>query len=352
MQRSTRKAFACTGLCLATLMSGCGGADSGASDDTLRAALLTSGPVSDAGWYAGAYEGLLLIEDSLGAQVSHQQTATPAEFDEAFLAYGTSGYDLIFAHGFEYQDAAIRAGSQFPDVTIVVSGGGRVADNVVPLIFRLGEGSYLAGMAAAAMTESNTVGMVGGVAIPPARGTFVAFEAGARSVKPDIEVLETFTGDWNDVSAAKEAAVAQLSRGADVIIHNLDAASFGVFQAVREAVADGRQVWAIGMNSDQNDVAPDVIIGSAVIRIPEAFLETARRWEAGEVGGAPIYASIREDFIDFVFNPALTDRIPPGLVDEIANARDRIRAGELDVPRVRFVEGDDDPPSSGSGASG
>ena len=67
-------------------------------------------------------------------------------------------------------------------------------------------------MAAAAMTESNIVGMVGGVAIPPARGTFVAFEAGVRSVDPDIEVLETFTGDWNDVSAAKEAAVAQLSR--------------------------------------------------------------------------------------------------------------------------------------------
>jgi basic membrane lipoprotein Med (substrate-binding protein (PBP1-ABC) superfamily) len=318
----------------------CGGGDSQDAESTLRVALLTSGPVSDAGWYAGAYEGLMRIGQEFGAQVSHQQTETPAEFDEAFIAYATSGYDLIFAHGNEYQDAAIRAGEQFPDVTIIVSGGGRVSDNVVPLIFRLEEGSYLAGMAAAAMTESGIVGMVGGVEIPPARGTFVAFEAGARSVDPDIEVLEVFTGDWNDVAAAKEATVAQLSRGADVVIHNLDAASFAVFQAVREARAAGRTAWAVGMNSDQNDVAPDVIIGSAVIRIADAFVETARMWQTGEVGGAAIYASTRQYVIDFVFNPALLDRVPPDIVERVAEARGMIREGTLDVPRIQFVEGE------------
>ena len=66
--------------------------------------------MSDAGWYAGGYEGLLMIRDSLGASVSHQQTRTPAEFDEAFRAYAADGYDIVFAHGNEYQDAAIRAG--------------------------------------------------------------------------------------------------------------------------------------------------------------------------------------------------------------------------------------------------
>jgi basic membrane protein A len=325
---------------LAALTSlGCGGDDAG-QPDRLRVALLTSGPVSDAGWYAGAYDGLLRIEAELGAQVSHQQTDTPAEFDEAFLAYGTSGYDLIFAHGNEYQDAAIRAGERFPDMTIVVSGGGRIAANVAPLIFRLEEGSYLAGMTAAAMTQSKIVGMVGGVAIPPAQGTFRAFEAGVHAVDPEIEVLEVFTGDWNDVAAAKEAAVAQLNRGADVLIHNLDAASFAVFQAVREARAAGRVAWAIGMNSDQNDVAPDVILGSAVIRIADAFVETAHLWQAGEVGGRPIYASTRQDVIDFVFNPALLDQVPDSIVERVREARALISAGQLDVPRVPFIQGE------------
>ncbi len=306
----------------------------------MRVALLTSGPVSDAGWYAGAYEGLLMLRDSLGAAVSHQQTRTPAEFDEAFVSFASAGYDLIFAHGFEYQDAAMRAAERFPGVTIVVSGGGKVARNVVPLIFTLEEGSYLAGMVAAGMSRSRVVGMVGGVAIPPVRGTFRAFEAGARAVDPGVRVLEAFIGNWDDVGAAKEAAVAQLRQGADVLIHNTDAASFGVFQAVRDAVRGGSTAWGLGMNRDQADVAPDVILGSAVIHIPQAFLETARAWQVGHLGAEPVYASASEGVIDFVVNPALADRIPTSLMQAVEEARARIREGDLQVPRVPFVEGE------------
>jgi basic membrane protein A and related proteins len=319
------------------------GGDSGSSDaadGSFRVALLTAGPVSDAGWYAGAYEGLLLLRDSLGAEISHQQTRTPADFDEAFRSYASAGYDLVFAHGFEYQDAAMRAGELFPNTTFVVSGGGRFSANVVPLIFQLEQGSYLAGMLAGGMSRSGVVGMVGGVAIPPVRGTFVAFEAGARAVNPEIEVLEAYTGSWDDVGAAKEAAVAQLRRGADVLIHNVDAASFGVFQAVREVVEAGGTAWALGMNRDQNDVAPDVILGSAVIRIPDAFLETAEAWRAGTLGGGPLYSGAKDRVIDFVLNPELADRVPDDLVRALDVARSRIVSGDLAVPRVPFVQGE------------
>jgi basic membrane lipoprotein Med (substrate-binding protein (PBP1-ABC) superfamily) len=340
-----KKAFARLTLVALAALPACGGpgdaatAD-GAESDALQIALLTSGPVSDAGWYAGAYEGLLLLEDSLGASISHQQTRTPAEFDEAFRSYAAAGYDVVFAHGFEYQDAALRAGELFPDMTIVVSGGGRVASNVVPLIFRLEQGSYMAGMVAGGMTRTGTVGMVGGVEIPSAQGTFRAFEAGAKAVNPGVQVLEAFTGSWDDVAAAKEAAVAQLSRGADVVIHNTDAASFGVFQAVRESARPDAPRWAMGMNKDQNDVAPDVILGSAVIYIPQAFLELVRRWQAGEVGGEPVYVNLGDHIVDFVPNPALVHLIPPELLTRVDSARAAIARGELQVPRVPYVEGE------------
>jgi basic membrane lipoprotein Med (substrate-binding protein (PBP1-ABC) superfamily) len=334
----------------AALLVGCAGdsgseagadaASNAAGESAFRVALLTSGPVSDAGWYAGAYEGLLAIEDSLGAEVSHQQTRTPAEFDEAFLAYGSEGYDLVFAHGSEYQDAARRAGPQFPEMSIVVSGGGQVAENVVPLIFTLWEGSYLAGMVAGGMTQSGIIGMVGGVATPPAVGTFRAFEAGALAVRPDATVLEVFIGSWDDVAAAKEAAVAQIERGADVVIHNTDGASFGVFQAVREATEGGTETWAVGMNRDQNDIAPEVTLGSAVIDIPHAFLEVARRWQAGSLGGEAVYEGFREGVVDFVPNPAQLDRIPAELLDRVRAAGDSIRAGTLEVPGIDYVEGE------------
>jgi len=304
----------------------------------IRAALLTAGPVSDAGWYAGAYEGLMLLRDSLGAQVSHQQTRTPAEFDEAFLSYASTGYDLVFAHGSEYQDAAMRAGEQFPNTTFVVSGGGRYSSNVVPLIFQLEQGSYLAGMVAAGMSESGIVGMVGGVEIPAAKGTFLAFAAGARAIDPDVQVLEAFIGNWDDVAAAKEAAVAQLRRGADAIIHNVDGASYGVFQAVREVVDAGGTAWALGMNGDQNGIAPEIILGSAVLRIPKAFLETVAMWQSGELGGRPLYAGSDGEVVDFVLNPRLAGRVPADLLARVDRARAMIRSGELVVPRVAYVE--------------
>jgi basic membrane lipoprotein Med (substrate-binding protein (PBP1-ABC) superfamily) len=294
--------------------------------------------VSDAGWYAGAYEGLIRIQDSLGAEVSHQQTRTPSEFDEAFLSFAGAGYDLVFAHGFEYQDAAERAGAQFPGTYFVVSGGSRATENVIPLVFTLEQGSYLAGLLAGGMTETGVVGMVGGVAIPPAVGTFRAFEAGVKAVRPDAEILETFIGNWDDVAAAQEAAVAQLRRGADVIIHNTDAASFGVFQAVREAAEAGERVWVMGMNRDQNDIAPEVTLGSAAIDIPTAFLGVARRLEAGELGGEPVFAGAQQGVVDLIVNPAVVDRIPAELLQRVDEAREAIRAGSLDVPRVRFLE--------------
>lgn len=325
----------------------CGsGPDAGADADTPAVALLTAGPVSDAGWYAGAYEGLQLIGDSLGFRVSHQQTRTPAEFDEAFISYAESGYGLIFGHGFEYQDAASRAGEMYPDVTFVVSSGSRSAANVVPIIFGLHEASYLAGMAAGSVTQSGNVGMVGGVEIPSAKGTFIAFEAGVKTVMPDAVVLETFIGSWDDVSAAKEAAAAQLRQGADVLIHNVDAASFGVFQAVREAREGGRTAWAFGMNRDQNDVAPDVILGSAAINIPTIFLQTALDWQAGTLSG-PTITGLVGGSVEFVPSPAHEGVIPADALARIDEARAAIIAGTLEVPKINFLEpAGGEPPSS------
>ena len=339
------------GVVLAALISStCGGegtgraADGEAPRDTSmtapRVALLTSGPVSDAGWYAGAYEGLLLLRDSLGSAVSHQETKTPAEFDEAFRAYAGEGYDIVFAHGFEYQDAALRAGEAFPGLTIIVSGGSEVRSNVVPLLFALEDATYLAGIAAGGMTRSGVVGMVGGVAIPPAQGAFEAFEAGVRVGRSGVRVLETWIGSWDDVSAAKEATTAQLRQGADVIIHDTDAASFGMFQSVREASEAGATAWAIGTNKDQNDIAPEITLGSAVIRIPQSFLEVARLWSIGQLGGTPVYSGMREGVVDYVPNPVVVGHYPDALLDEIAAARRGILTGELEVPRAVVVEGE------------
>ena len=140
------------------------------------------------------------------------------------------------------------------------------------------------------------------------------------------------------MAAAKEAAVALIGRGADILIHNVDAASFGVFQAAREAREEGEEVWAMGMNRDQNDVFPQVILGSAILRIPEAFLTVARLWQSGELPrGEPYFAGGDTRAADYVVNPVLQDRYSPQLMARIESVRMEIRNGIIEVPRVEFL---------------
>src|SRR4051812_26887927 len=97
--------------------------DSSSKVTTFKVALLTPGAISDQSWNGGAYQGLLRIRDSLGAQISHIQTKTPAEFEENFRQYGAKGYDLVFGHGFEFHAAARRVAPQFPKTIFVTTSG-------------------------------------------------------------------------------------------------------------------------------------------------------------------------------------------------------------------------------------
>ena len=192
------------------------------------------------------------IRDSLGADVSHIQTRTPAEFDENFRQYGAKGFNLVIGHGFEFQDAALRVAPTYPNTVYITTSGTSVAANVGGAEFAFEDASYLAGIVAGGMTKSNTLGMIGGTELPPVKRSFAAFEKGARSVNPQVKVVISYIGNWDDVSAGKEQAIALIARGADIIFQNADAAGLGVFQAVKEAPGISQS----GPTPIKNDIVP------------------------------------------------------------------------------------------------
>ena len=307
-------------------LAACAKKDSGA-DDAFRVALLTPGPISDQSWNGGAYQGLLRIRDSLGAQISHIQTKTPGEFEENFRQYGAQGYDLVFGHGFEFQEAAARVGPEYPKtVYIVTSGGGATGNNVAGMIFGFEDPSYLAGLVAGGMTKSGVVGVIGGTELPPVRSSFRAFEAGVKAARPDARVVWSFVGNWDDAAAGKEQALAQIAQGADFLFQNADAAGLGVFQAARER----KGVYVFGSNSNQNGVAPDVVIGSVVIDLPHAFLTVAREVKDGKFKARAIRLATSSEVVTWVPNPALESRIPAAVKARVDSARSALRAGTLD----------------------
>ena len=307
------------------------GSDSGAAgrgdtNESLRVALLTPGPISDQSWNGGAYQGLLRIRDSLGATVSHIQTKTPAEFEEQFRQYGSQGYDLVFGHGFEFQDAAKRVGPDHPRTIYVVTSGSSVGANVAGIVFGFADASYLAGMLGGAMTKTGVIGVIGGTELPPVRESFTAFARGAKAVNPAISVLTSYIGNWDDVSAGREQALAQIARNADVIFQNADAAGLGVFRAARET----KKALVIGSNSDQNTVAPEITIASVVIDLPHALLTVAREVRAGTFKPRVLKLGTESDVVALVINPSFGARIPTSAMRAVDSARAELAAGRLD----------------------
>lgn len=310
----------------AVLATACGTKSSG-DDGIFRVALLTPGPISDQAWNSSAYKGLERIRDSLGAEISHIQTKTPAEFEENFRQYGAKGFDLVIGHGFEFQDAAQRVGPEYPKTVYLTTGGSGTGPNIAALSFAFDEPSFFAGIAAASVSQNGVMAVLGGTELPPVKSSFAAFEAGARSVRPDIQILTAFIGNWDDAAAGKEQALALMSRRADVIFQNADAAGLGAFQAVRER----GKAWIIGANADQNQVAPEVTLGSVVIDLPHAFLLVAREVKDGTFTPRVVRLDTKSDVVRWVPNPSV-QVLSKMVTDHIEQLRSQLVAGTFTIP--------------------
>jgi basic membrane lipoprotein Med (substrate-binding protein (PBP1-ABC) superfamily) len=284
-------------------------------------ALITPGSIADAAWNSGAFTGLGQIHDSLGVPISHVEARTPAEQEEALRTYAAQGYDLIFGHGFEFQSPAERVSADYPAVVFIITSGERVQGNVAPLIFRLSEASYLAGMVAGGLTKSNVIGFVGGVELPPVREASEAWVAGARAVNPEVQSRTTYLNNWDDAALGREAARALIRVGADMLHHNADAAAIGVFQAAKEAPG----VYLFGANADQTELAPSRVVGSAVIDLPRALLLVAREVQSGTFTPRVESFGLGSGVVQYVPNLALDSMIPVALAERVRAAEDSIR---------------------------
>lgn len=291
----------------------------------MRVGLITPGSIADAAWNSGAYRGLLEIRDSLGVPVSQVEARTPAEQEEALRTYAAQGYKLVFAHGFEFQAAAERVSRQYPKTVIIVTSGERAVGNVAPLIFRLEEASYLCGMVAGGMTKSNVIGFVGGIELPPIKAAYDGWVRGAQAVNPKVEARQIYLNSFDDAAAGREAALALIRVGADMLHHNADAAALGLFQAAKETPG----VYAFGANSDQTQLAPERVLGSAIIDLPRAFLLVAREVREGKFVPRVESFGLASGVIRYEPNPALEKLLPAGLMARVWAAGDSIAAGTL-----------------------
>jgi len=306
------------------------GKEGAAQEAPFKVALLTPGPISDAGWNAMAYEGLTAIKEELGAEVSNQE-ALDAKITDAMTSYGQEGYSLVIGHGFEYNEPGAEVAPDFPKTVFVSSSGAKSTENSGAIRFYLEQGFYLAGAAAALTSKSGTIAMIGGPDVPSIRSTFKAFKAGAEAAMPGIKVQEVFTGDGQDVAKAKQAALTSIGSGADVLIHQANAAAQGVFDAAKE-----KGILAIGANMDQNSNESGAVFCSAIIKAKPAFLALAKEVKEGTYKGKVSLFGMKEGAIEFVWNDALAEKAPEAAKTKVEELKAKILDGSLTVPKDEF----------------
>ncbi|MCE2402050.1 BMP family protein [Candidatus Poribacteria bacterium] len=331
-------------LCIFTLgfmLIGC--ADT-KTEDEFKVAMLLPASKTDAGWNALAYEGLLAIEEELGAKIMDVESRTSTEQEQHFRYYAEKGFDLVFGHGYEFQNPAKAVAPDFPDTIFMTSSGGTITTNIAPVNFRVEQPAYLLGIIAGMMTQGNKLGTIGGDEIPSVKSTFIAFEAGAKSVNPDVDVRSVYVGNWEDIVKGKELATALINEGVDFLFPNADAAGLGAFEAAENAQAEGKTVYTFGANRDKSEISPTTVLANAVIT-PKAFVKVAKEVKDAKFKPDTEFKSqlftfnmLTDQAITLTYNDKLKDKIPQEVLDAVEAAKAKILSGELEVPQIDFTQ--------------
>jgi len=321
------------------ILSACQPADSSTEAD--RVVYLINGALGDNAFYDSGQFGIDLI-----AQENEVETRTiecnfdPAEYEPALRA-AVDYADVIFVISYGFEDLLKEYANDNPDKifvnldTVVEN----EADTITSVDFIEEESSYLAGVVAAMVTtnpampnvnEEKVIGAVGGDVDPVIDAFIFAYTNGAQYIDPEITVETRYLGDWEDTAKAKTAALQIYDQGSDINFQIAAAAGIGVLQAAGE-----RDLYAIGVDTNQNDIVPGNVVASAIkdvglaiTRIYTNILEGT--YEPGQV----LEYGLASGAVDIAFDEN-QDVLPATITQRVDELRAQIINGELTVERYQ-----------------
>jgi basic membrane protein A len=308
--------------------SGGGGGDS--SSEAVKVGALFPGRVNDKAFNQIGYEGMKEAEKEFGIDLSYRESVPQAEYESTMRDYAQRGFDLVLGYGFQFADAAAAVSQDFPDVKFIVNPGAEAkAPNLAATNNDEWQSGYLAGVAAGLITKSGTVAYMGGVPIPVLVQTGNAFKEGVASVNPDVKVLMTFTGSFDDVAKGKQVALSLLDQGADIVMGNANQEGVAALEA---AASKGK--YGIGAQFNQTDVAPDSVLGSAVVR-QDVSVKKGIELVVNDTFEPKLYVfGLKDGSTDFEWNPKFEEQFPEA-AKAVEGARKDLLAGKVEAPSTK-----------------
>lgn len=265
------------------------------------------------------------------------EPGNPTSIEPAMRAFAERNYDLIIGIGFAQTPIIESVAKDYPNIRFAIVDGVSNLPNVASLVFKEHEGSYLVGMMAAKTSKTGTIGFLGGMDIGLIHRFKEGYEEGAKAVNPNIRVIPNYVGvtdaAWNNPGKGKEIALAQISKGADVIFTAAGNSGLGAFDAVEQAgKQNGRAThFVIGVDANQNMVKPGFVLTSMVKRVDNAVYSIIDDVVNGRFkAGFHVYG-LGEDGVGYAMDENNKDLITPEMLQVAEDAKKRIISGEIKV---------------------
>lgn len=301
-----------------------------AEDDTLRIGLILPSGRDDMSWSQGMYEGVTMVVNQMGADRARmavtENVPNPVDAGAAIRDYANQGFQIIIAHGSQYQNPVMEVAAEFPEVTFAYGTAFQTANNVFTYDPQAQQGAYIFGWLAAQLTNSGILGIVGPVRAGDAIKYNYGFVQGVEAADPSIRVLESYTGSFGDTIQAKEMAEAHINARADILTGTAQQV-VGAIQAVSEN--DG--VYWFANDTDQSPLAPDSIIASQAYNWETVVQYIVDNHLAGRLGGEVISLDLANERIEIVFNPRLVNMISNSTMAEFESLKDDVQNGRVEV---------------------
>lgn len=311
---------------------GCGNAQEDTSDASAQPksmALLLSGPANDQGWNAVAVGGLEATAEKFGLETTIMENVQIADTESAYRQLAADGYDIIIGHGYQFGEPAAKISAEFPDQYFLATEAASESENMASYVMACEQGAYIMGLLSASMSESNVIGVVGGFEQPSITKELEAFKLAAKTVNPDIKVLEVYINSFVDTNLGYEAAMTMIDQGADVVYHVANQAGNGVLKACEE-----KDILCCGNSFDQNSIAPNHVLASTIYNMDQVMITAVSSILDDTFKGGVYNLGMDKNVVEISGYHDLEDSIPQEVRDLIADNIAKITSGELEVPVI------------------
>ena len=301
-----------------------------AADGTPSVAIVVAGSLGDRSFYDSANEGLEQLKADFGTTTMVLECKEDASLYEPYLYEAADSADIVAAVGWQFGDALPGVADACPDTKFLFIDNSMesINENVMPVIYKQNEGSFLVGYIAGKLSQTGKIGAVGGQDSSTINDFIVGYEAGAKYANPDAAVEVSYANDFEDPAKGKECALALYNSGCDIVFQVAGKTGEGVFEAGREA---GK--LAIGVDGDQKYIDENVIICSMVKRVGKSIYDVVSRTDELYKPGQEWLADMATGYIDVVYGTEdMVQQVSDELKAEVEELKTKIISGEIEVP--------------------